>query len=218
MKRESIILGGIAIILLLFASCLFPTDQSLDAAEADSSHASSAAHQDEEAEAASGSISEETRAEEDWFAAGTYTVGDELPPGSYVIQQLPDAPVGYIRVTRDGKKSILENNFENCFFVALETGQSISFSGAALKQAEGFQMKVDLDELAPGMYRVGTDIPAGAYQITENENQPLSSYAIYVSDSAKRSEREKNYVMTEASVEVRDGELLELIGCTAKKQ
>lgn len=217
MKRDTIILGLIIIFLLLMASCLFPTDQSLDReTRTDSSEA--ALSQSAAADSSASNLPEEDESSaEDWLPAGSYTVGDSLPAGSYVLRQLPDKAVGYVRVTK-GKKSLLEQNFEQCLFLSLEDGQGISFSGASLRSAEGFQQKVNLSQVEPGMYRVGVDIPAGRYEISESEDQPMCSYAVYPSDSVKRKAREQNYVLGTATVEVSDGELLDLIGCSAQKQ
>ena len=216
MKRQNIILGGVLLFLLAMASFVFPTDQSLDTASGAESAPPASVSQTEPAPDASASASDESSAE-DWLPAGSYTVGDSLPAGSYVLQQLPDKAVGYVRVTK-GKKSLLEKNFEQCLFLSLEDGQGISFSGASLRSAEGFQQKVNLSLLEPGMYRVGVDIPAGRYELAESEDQPMCSYAVYPSDSVKRKARKQNYVMGSITVEVSNGELLDLIGCSAQKQ
>lgn len=216
MKRQNIILAGVVLFFLLLASFLLPTDQSMDAASGAESAPPASVSQKEDVSGASASASDESSAE-DWLPAGSYTVGDSLPAGSYVLRQLPDKAVGYVRVTK-GKKALLEQNFEQCLFLSLEDGQGISFSGASLRSAEGFQQKVNLEQLDPGMYRVGVDIPVGSYEIAESEDQPMCSYAVYPSDSVKRKAREQNYVMGSITVEVSNGELLDLIGCSAQKQ
>lgn len=153
---------------------------------------------------------------EDWMPAGTYTVGDSLPSGHYVLQQLPNAAVGYVRVEK-GKKNLLEQNFEGCLFLSLESGQSLFFSGASLAPAKDFKLTPDLNQLDPGMYRVGVDIPAGSYEVAAGEEQTLCSFTIYQSDNTKREVRERDFVMAPAKVAVEDGELLELIGCTGRR-
>ncbi len=178
-------------------------------------------------------------AAEGGFSAGGYIVGAEgaPAPGLYHLTGTQ---------TEDGEMSVYEPADEGTFKV----GYSLSYFGFALVQLEAgdaifFKPPIEeglmsaqsaeplsvSDPLMSGLYRVGTDIPAGSYAVTQEEQSAQAIAAkgfarpqalIYANltfedESTLREEYLPPYEEgpVQITITVEDGQYLELYGCTA---
>lgn len=164
-------------------------------------------------------------------STGVYTVGDgqDLQPGTYFLEgsQTEEMNFYVFEATEDGsyKLGVAVTYFGN-YFTELNSGDVIAFvsSGDALfyplTQAE-FTPKAPYQS---GLYRVGTDLPAGTYTITSQNDAAAvaenDSAAFVMKDLAFSDDSitETKYVIRGSSqtVTVKNGDYLELYAATAK--
>lgn len=162
-------------------------------------------------------------------ASGMYVVGRDIDAGSYFMQGKTNEESNFYIFTPEGsgtyslKASIV---YVGHYFYDLEDGQIIVFipAGQDLRMIPTDQ--ADFNPSAPyssGLYRVGTDIPAGTYTVSVSNDAPASStqeYAAYVMQDLEFNDDsilETKYLLKgqSQSITVEEGQLLELFGCTA---
>lgn len=148
-----------------------------------------------------------------WYAAGMYKVGVDIPAGEYFIQK-EGTLSAYMAVYSDSTgDSILENeNFNTFHFITVEDGQYLEVSRGKLTSVDNVSLTYDPQNLTEGMYRVGIDIPAGEYRL-----ECTSSYSGYVcvyptSRSDRRIKTNDNFENNKY-ITVSDGEYLLLSRC-----
>ncbi|BBB91085.1 MAG TPA: hypothetical protein PKA28_10995 [Methylomusa anaerophila] len=114
------------------------------------------------------------------YKSGQYKVGTDIPAGEYVAMAKGQA---YIELAKDAKgtlDSILANDiFINRSIITVSDGQFIKAQNCelyAFKDAPKAQIKDGF--LPSGMYKVGTDLPAGEYKvISEGGNSYIETSA-----------------------------------------
>ena len=104
--------------------------------------------------------------------SGTYKIGTDLPAGEYLV--LPGNDYGYYECTSDTSgslDSIIYNNilFENePSYITVNTGEYLKVDSATLyKLSEAPSIKPSTNVYNAGQYKVGRDIPAGTYRVTD---------------------------------------------------
>lgn len=105
------------------------------------------------------------------YGAGMYKVGTDIEAGEYFVYCTSKVSC-YMQVSSDssGKMdSIVTNsNFDTFMFVTVEDGQYLQVTrGKFVKAADAKVPGADSNNVyGAGMYRVGIDIPAGEYKVT----------------------------------------------------
>ncbi|WP_282191733.1 hypothetical protein [Adlercreutzia caecimuris] len=96
------------------------------------------------------------------YPAGSYVVGGTLPAGEYVLE--PD-PSGRYAVFASAEESepLDEGLFEGCAILTVSEGQRLELEHAQAVPFDEYPHELNPDRRA-GMYKVGIDIPAGAYR------------------------------------------------------
>ncbi len=152
----------------------------------------------------------------DWYQPGMYKVGVDLAAGVYRADAL--AGDGYFAVCSDstGKSgSILFNDmFETYTYFELQEGQYLRLSRCVALESE----KVPAEQpkngvFTDGIFRVGTDIPAGEYRITGSSDD--SYYRLMGSAECPYDDREyiaSDYVENSVYLTLEDGQFLTLEG------
>lgn len=187
-------------------------------------------------------------ATDDGFAQGAYLVGagETLEPGTYLFQG-SQSEMGsfYVYAPQDGEEGLYSMKYPFAYFgwalAELSAGDAVFFKPAAETDLITAVPEGPIDPRIPletpctsGMYRVGIDIPAGTYAVTQEEAsaEALSARAslapsvvIYDSlDLSRASEGIEEELPRlddggengeEVIVHVEDGQILELFGCTA---
>ncbi len=162
-------------------------------------------------------------------ASGCYVVGRDIAAGSYFMQGMTTEESNFYIFTPEGsgtyslKASIV---YVGHYFYDLEEGQVIVYipAGNDLRMIPSDQ--ADFHPQAPyssGLYRVGTDIPAGTYTVSVASDAPSSpsqEYAAYIMKDLEFNDDsilETKYLLKGQSqtITVEDGQLVELFGCTA---
>lgn len=123
------------------------------------------------------------------YKEGTYKVGTDIEAGEYKVFANNDKIDAYIEVAKDSK-STLESILANALFKTfIYTTMS---EGQYLKMRDCYAIPVeDAPEYTPtngiyadGMYKVGVDIPAGEYKVTQNKDAFLDiGYVEVATDS-----------------------------------
>ena len=150
----------------------------------------------------------------DVYKASTYKVGKDMPAGEYVLIA-DNADIRYFQVSSDSTGSadaILANGiFQSNTIVTVSNGQYFNFIGC---HATPITEAPALDTTKDGMFKVGTHIDPGEYQIWPSENAEISYYAV-LKDSTHMSESIKSNGILQGReyVTLEKGEYLELTGC-----
>lgn len=142
------------------------------------------------------------------------TAGKNIKAGEYKLISKGDA--SYFKLT-DGssneKLSILDDRiFKNCCYVRINDGQRLYLVDASIENISG-KTPSQTGLLNDGMYKVGTDIPAGTYMLT-----PTSGIASFdISSSPKRNDiYSSQYFSNPIAVSVRNGDYLSLMMASLK--
>lgn len=162
-------------------------------------------------------------------SAGVYRVGADIEPGRYFLGGSAQAEGGFVLFTPDGDGTyaldVSVTYFGN-YFADLQAGDVIAFltDGASMEPVAD----ASFAPAAPydcGLYRVGTDVPAGTYELTASTTAALSGtasapLAAYVmSDLDFDEDSITDMVSIEAgetqTITVSEGEWLELYGVVA---
>lgn len=171
----------------------------------------------------------------DTHSSGVYTVGKNgIEPGLYYLEG-SDSQEGnfYIYEEDDDKNDAYELEtaitFVGNYYIELEKGDVIVYKPA--DKASVFYSADNAPEVGQspygsGLYHVGSDIPAGTYKITaspdkiDNASQDRAAYVMKDLDFDDDSMLETKYVMAggEQTIEVQDGQWLELYGASAELQ
>ena len=164
-------------------------------------------------------------------SSGVYRVGagQDIEPGRYFFEGSMDEE-GYFTVF-DGAGSSGGYDIESAityfgnYFADLEEGDLVVFMGAGddrmyLADKAGFKPEAPYDS---GLYRVGTDIPAGTYTVTAQDeaaavtDQESAAFVMKSIDFDDDPVTDTKYVLKGGTqtVTVKDGEWLELFAATA---
>lgn len=164
-------------------------------------------------------------------SSGVYRVGNgqDIQPGRYFLEGSMDE-VGYFSVF-DGSDSSNSYSLDTAvsymgnYFIDLEEDDLVVFMGAGDDRMYPVA-DADFKPEAPynsGLYRVGTDIPAGTYTVTVQDeaasasDEDSAAYVMKDIDFDSDSITDTKYVLKGGSqtITVRDGDWLELFAATA---
>lgn len=153
----------------------------------------------------------------DSYPEGTYVVGQDIPAGEYLLQ-CSDEWGGYVEVRYDDNWGSFDDPdayvgndaFENRTYVRFEDGQYVQFErcdAIPADQAPAFDGSNGYPE---GTYRVGYDIPAGQYTLTQTTE--YEGYYIIFTDPADEMESivENNLFEGSMTITVEEGQYLSL--------
>ena len=149
-----------------------------------------------------------------WYSASEYRVGTDIPAGEYYLRCSGNS--AYMAVSSDSSgNSIIENeNFTTHHFITLEDGQYFELSRGRALSVDQFVPDFDATDLDVGMYRVGTDIPAGEYKL-ENTSSSRAYCCVYNNSTAQRSIVTNDNFEGSKYITVQEGQYLLLNRCTA---
>lgn len=105
---------------------------------------------------------------DDFYYAGMYKVGSDIPAGEYLVAASNGS--GYFSINADSTGSfdsiIANGNFDTFVYVTVSNGQYFEVERAYFADASQYSPKGETSDgyYKEGMYRVGTDIPAGEYK------------------------------------------------------
>lgn len=170
---------------------------------------------DETTEAAT--IEEEATAK--YYQEGVYKVGKDLPAGEYLLISYDDQYVGgYMCVSSDSNRNDIIHNelFLTFHYITVENGQYLELTrcGAVSVEEDLLTFK-SYDDLGPGMYKVGIDIPAGEYKLIADKDAIAAYSCIYDNSSAYRKIIANSIINNNSYVTVEEGQYLLLSRCTA---
>lgn len=125
------------------------------------------------------------------YSAGTYNVGVDIPAGDYkYIQTDPTGTECMLRLLENNSSSDIVGAYETnhkgaSVYVHLDNNDTLDFKSGSLQSANNSQ-KAQPDEKGEfydGIYKSGTDLEAGTYQLTRdttglNTNGPEDSIVI----------------------------------------
>ena len=150
------------------------------------------------------------KVEDKSIKAGMYKVGTDIPAGEYVLISNASA---YFQISKDSSGSmdsiIANDNFSNRSIVTIAAGQYFEFKNcSAYPVAQAPTVDISSNVLNAGMYKVGTDFPAGEYKVEADgsgyfevsNNSSHSMDAISANDNFQGSKY----------VTVKDGQYLKL--------
>lgn len=118
------------------------------------------------------------------YKAGSYKIGEDMPAGEYKI--FTDS-MGYIELTKDSSGDldsiIMNDNFSTFTYLTVEDGQYLKLQGAeAVPGGEAPAYEPD-GMYEAGMYKVGKDIPAGEYNVKQEEGAAMAYIEISTSST-----------------------------------
>ena len=180
---------------------------------------------------------EASSAENTLYYAGVYIVGENLPAGSYLLTQDDGADDAYVHVYIDETMttSVFWEYFEGKYQVYVSDGQAlevkratfVSSAGGAVPpsgsansdeaetpEAETTEPAAQSNTTYPsGVYKVGTDIPAGGYtfhRTDSNQFLMIDVWSDYSSNDSDGDVFHEWFNTDEAFVRVEDGQVLEV--------
>lgn len=161
----------------------------------------------------------EAEATAKYYQEGVYKVGKDLPAGEYLLISYDDRYVGgYMCVSSDSNQNDIIHNelFSTFHYITVENGQYLELTrcGAVSVEEDSLFFK-SYDDLGPGMYKVGVDIPAGEYKLTADKDALAAYSCIYDNSTASRKIISNDIINNNAYVTVKHGQYLLLQSCTA---
>lgn len=111
---------------------------------------------------------------QDAYGEGMYKIGSDLPAGEYVLLPASEFSAYYaVSSTSSGKvEDILDNdNFDGRRYLTVADGQYLTIQRCTMVPLDKAPAVDTSSGVVPeGMYRVGTDIPAGEYKLHNNSD------------------------------------------------
>ena len=161
----------------------------------------------------------EEKATAKYYQEGVYKIGKDLPAGEYLLISYDDRYVGgYMCVSSDSNQNDIIHNelFLTFHYITVENGQYLELTrcGAVSVEEDSLTFK-SYDDLGPGMYKVGVDIPAGEYKLTADKGALAAYSCIYDNSTASRKIISNDIINNNAYVTVKQGQYLLLKSCTA---
>ncbi len=147
------------------------------------------------------------------YRSGSYRVGEDIPAGEYKL--LASGSSYYCAYPDMTKSTILENgNFTTVAYVTLSDGQLFELNRGSFMPVSSASPTTTIK--GNGIYKVGLDLPAGQYKLTQ-EGTYSAYYAVLstVDATARHNIVDNDNFDNSSYVEVHDGQYLELSRCTA---
>lgn len=117
---------------------------------------------------------EETAPAEDQkrYTAGTYKIGTDMPAGIYLVKTTGKS--GYFAITSDSSGElgtiIDNNNFEVQDYIEVFDGEYLKLSSGTYAEPVNENTAYNNNIYFGGSFKVGTDIPAGEYQVIADKS------------------------------------------------
>lgn len=141
------------------------------------------------------------------YSESMYKVGSDIDAGEYFIYSASSVGT-YMEVSEDSSgDSIIHNeNFDTFIFVTVEDGQYFTVKrGEFVNASDAVVPGADANGVySEGMYRVGTDIPAGEYKVTSTSD--FGGYLEVNADSSGDSIIHNDNFDTSVYVTVEEGQ------------
>lgn len=154
-----------------------------------------------------------------YYKPGTYTVGNDIPAGEYVVFANPNK-IGYLyKYARDGnvdqtsgKRYIYSKYFNYCDIIRLESGNYVDLSNAYAVPSEKAEK---LDASQNGTFRAGKDVKSGHLTFKLNPSSTIGYVDVGLPD-AKAVDRTVQYLTPDDSsvtVNVVSGMYIKIFAC-----
>lgn len=155
------------------------------------------------------------------WGSGQYEVGTNLPAGEYVIYSNGGMGSFYLYSNNSGNMDSLINFdlFDDTrTILTVQNGEYLTVNGTMYNYADAAPIFPTNGVYSAGMYKVGTDIPAGQYQLGA-DLQFGGGWTIY-SNSTHEPGSEIGFGMFTGThtINVTTGEYVEITNCTMKQQ
>ena len=147
------------------------------------------------------------------YKEGMYKVGSDIPAGIYVLKQTGTVSAYYAILNSTSTSDIAANdNFDNQAIVGVNDGQYLQLERCT---AVAFDQTTHTlqDSRTNGMWKVGTDIPAGTYKATQIGNIP-AYFCVYNSPYSNQEIIENDNFSGSTYLTVSDGQYLVLERCS----
>ncbi len=149
------------------------------------------------------------------YENSTYKIGSTMPAGEYVLFTNSSIS-GYFCLSSDSSgmtSSIITNdNFNYTSIITVEDGEYLELSRC---YAEPIGTAGTLTTSGEGMFKIGTHLSSGEYELQATES--ISGYYCIYSDSRRSKIVSNDNFMGTKYVTVRDGQYLELSRCKIVK-
>lgn len=159
------------------------------------------------------------------YLEGAYVIGEDLPAGLYVAvyDETGNGVFNLNVYAQDAldESAVIGGYSRNFRYVDLQDGQYLTFSKAQLYPVQTKSAPLGDPYGKPGMYLVGRDLPAGTYTIEPESglSGDFGMTAVYDSAGADAKLLFSGLIRSETgTVEVHDGEFLELRNCHLKRE
>ncbi len=154
-----------------------------------------------------------------YYQEGVYKVGKDIPSGEYLLISYEDQYTGgYMCVSSDSNQNDIIHNelFLTFHYITVENGQYLELTRCGAVSVEEDSLKFEsYDNLGPGMYKIGVDIPSGEYKLTADKDALAAYSCIYDNSTASRKIISNDIINNNAYVTVKHGQYLLLRSCTA---
>lgn len=154
-----------------------------------------------------------------YYQEGVYKVGKDIPSGEYLLISYEDQYTGgYMCVSSDSNQNDIIHNelFLTFHYITVENGQYLELTRCGAVSVEEDSLKFEsYDNLGPGMYKIGVDIPSGEYKLTADKDALAAYSCIYDNSTASRKIISNDIINNNAYVTVKHGQYLLLQSCTA---
>ena len=167
-------------------------------------------------------VKQEEKKDENKIKAGTYKVGTDIPAGEYMVIS---KSLGYIECASDSTGTLESIVFNDNLskgsnsYVTLNDGEYFKMTGAEMYSIDSAQSIVPEDGLyKDGMYKVGTDIPAGEYKIILDSSSGLGYYEVSADSSHQLTSIITNEnVQADTYLTIQEGQYLKISGVKIQK-
>ena len=147
-----------------------------------------------------------------WYESGAYKVGSDLPAGEYYLEATEGSAYFCVSSDSTGDSILYNDNFSGGVYITVEDGQYFSVKWAHFAPVADVTRPVDPDSLSDGLYRVGTDIPAGEYKFQATDD--TGYFCVFDNSTVDRDIVTNDLFEGSQYVTVQDGQYLELSFCT----
>ena len=213
---------GFIVVCGLFSACTTEETDTTNTADTSTSNTSNTT--EETTNASEENVSEEVVKEENKskIEAGMYKVGTDIPAGEYLVQS---TGMAYFEATKDSSGEFTSIIFNDNLtsdahaYVTLNDGEYFKLERGEMYPVASAPSVVPEDGLyTDGMYKVGTDIPAGEYKviltsITGMGYLEVSTNSRHTFDTIVANEN----VTADTYITVKDGQYLTLSGLNIQK-
>lgn len=159
---------------------------------------------------------EETEQVEYQYSNSIYKVGVDMPAGEYYVEVLAGEDSGYYSVNNDanGDDIYYNENITTHSYITVTDGQYVELDDLYAVPVAEAPSVVPTDGLyKSGVYKVGTDIPAGEYKVTTAPGEDSGYYSIHPDSTYQDIVANDNLdAGGSAYITVTDGEYLLLDG------